>query len=92
MSGNVWEWCSTRWQDEDEKEYPMPYRPDDGREEMSGAWRVYRVVRGGSWANNKDALRCASRYRLGPDYRYGHYGFRVCVSPFSPLDSGRSGL
>ena len=32
MAGNVWEWCQTRWKDEKQKEYPLPYQPDDGRE------------------------------------------------------------
>jgi len=37
-----------------------------------------RVLRGGSWySTNKDWVRCTSRLRSDPDYRDGHYGFRV---------------
>jgi iron(II)-dependent oxidoreductase len=86
MSGNVWQWCSTRWQDEGRKEYPMPYRPDDGREEMSGAWHTYRVVRGGAYYRNKATLRCASRNGYSPHDGHYHFGFRLVTSPISTSD------
>ncbi|MCG2786089.1 MAG: formylglycine-generating enzyme family protein [Anaerolineae bacterium] len=74
MSGNVWEWTRS----EGYKEYP--YKPDDGREDLSRK-DVSRPLRGGSFDDNEDPLRCAFRYWLGPDRRYGRYGFRVMVSP-----------
>ena len=72
LAGNVWEWCQTRY-----KRYP--YRPDDGREDLSG--RALRVLRGGSLSHDfmfPVYLRCALRTEYGPWYRSDHYyGFRA---------------
>ena len=40
----------------------------------------YRSLRGGSWYNVEDALRCSYRYRLVPDNRNYSLGFRVVLS------------
>ena len=82
MSGNVWEWCRTRWRDEKELEYPQPWA-DDGREKLEGGNIVWRVLRGGSWADSPTSLRCAYRDGYDPFSRYVNFGFRVCASPFS---------
>jgi len=89
MSGNVWEWCSTRWRDEEDQEYPLPYRDDDGRENLAGVNNVVRVLRGGSYFDDKSSLRCSSRIGSSPDIRLGGIGFRVAVSLFSSPPSGR---
>ncbi len=73
-AGNVWEWTSSLYQ-------PYPYRAGDGREDPSASGR--RVVRGGSWGNNKRPARCASRAPTPPDYFDDSNGFRV-VFPGSP--------
>ncbi|MCP5098576.1 MAG: SUMF1/EgtB/PvdO family nonheme iron enzyme [Chloroflexi bacterium] len=83
MSGNVWEWCQTRWQDENGNEYVLPYQAGDGREDLSGNWKAYRVFRGGAYNNDQSPLGCAFRYWFNPDVRVVDVGFRVCVSPFS---------
>lgn len=83
LSGNVWEWCQTRWQDEKGQEYPLPYRADDGREELRGDKNVVRVLRGGSWYSDAVAARCGARVRYDPRLRYYNYGFRVVLSPFT---------
>ncbi|MCP4428326.1 MAG: SUMF1/EgtB/PvdO family nonheme iron enzyme [Chloroflexi bacterium] len=83
MSGNVWEWCQTRWRDEKRKEYPERYDGNDGREELSGD--IWRVVKGSAYYSDANALRCA--YRVG-NYPYNgrdDLGFRVCVRPHFPL-------
>lgn len=87
MAGNVWEWCSTRWWNEKQKEYAYPYTPDDGREDLSGGDIIVRVLRGGSWANDKDASRGAFRFRRIPWSGNGNWGFRCCSAP-SSLSSG----
>jgi formylglycine-generating enzyme required for sulfatase activity len=46
-----------------------------------------RVLRGGSWFNNRRYARCASRSRDYPYYRLDDFGFRVVVSPVSPLSA-----
>jgi formylglycine-generating enzyme required for sulfatase activity len=39
-----------------------------------------RSVRGGSWSNLRDYMRCSYRSRLSPFYRLGDVGFRVVRS------------
>jgi formylglycine-generating enzyme required for sulfatase activity len=73
MSGNVWEWCRTKWRES----YKEP--ADESPEGTSP-----RVVRGGSWLFGRWLVRCAFRFRGGPVYRYYLQGFRVVVSPGSP--------
>ncbi len=82
MSGNVNEWCQTRSQDETEKVYSVPYRTQDGRENLVGNDRVYRVFRGSAYAFGKTWGRCGARFGDFPDFHHGHRGFRVVVSPF----------
>lgn len=80
MSGNVWEWCSTRYWNEAQKEYDYPYSPDDGREDLSGGDAVVRVSRGGSWYNDQELSQCAVRGRFNPHDRYHYFGFRCCAT------------
>jgi formylglycine-generating enzyme required for sulfatase activity len=68
MAGNVWEWCLNK---SDE--------PDDIALDDSDAWRV---LRGGSWIDNRDGARADYRFNAPPLYRYDYVGFRVlCASP-----------
>ncbi|MCP4543645.1 MAG: SUMF1/EgtB/PvdO family nonheme iron enzyme [Chloroflexi bacterium] len=72
MSGNVWEWCRTKFQDGYDG-----YRDDNDLEGGDS-----RVLRGGSFASNFRGVRCAYRNDWDPLNRYGYYGFRlVVVSP-----------
>lgn len=83
MSGNVLEWCQTRWQDETEKVYSVPYRTQDGRENLVGNDEVYRVLRGSSFAFDKIWGRCGARHWHVPNFDSpSPFGFRVVVSPF----------
>ena len=71
MAGNVWEWCVAEY-DEDyyqnasSKNLPGP---DSGSD---------RVLRGGSWRNDANALRVAGRINLNPPSGSPNSGFR-CV-------------
>ncbi|MBI4756445.1 MAG: SUMF1/EgtB/PvdO family nonheme iron enzyme [Betaproteobacteria bacterium] len=50
-----------------------------------------RVLRGGSWNNNRDNCRCAARNDNHPDNRNDNRGFRVCCAPhiIRPLPAPR---
>ena len=69
LSGNVWEWCRTKWEDNDEN-----YQTDN---DLEGEDR--RVVHGGAFYNARRDVRCTYRYDWDPSYRSGSRGFRVCV-------------
>ena len=83
MHGNVWEWVEDHWHDS----YDLA--PGDGRawlQEGAGESSL-RVVRGGSWYDNRDFARCAYRIHGDPYDRGSNVGFRVvCSSPISTSD------
>jgi formylglycine-generating enzyme required for sulfatase activity len=74
MTGNTWDWTGSLYQ-------PYPYEPS--REDaLTGDGR--RVVRGGSWFNDRGDARAACRGGLDPYYRDNDVGFRlVCLAPIS---------
>jgi formylglycine-generating enzyme required for sulfatase activity len=79
MSGNVWEWTRSIW---DEEKYKYPYQADDGRENMERDDKFSRVLRGGSFFNFQFNVRCAFRDYGDPFDGYYFSGFRIVVSPF----------
>ncbi len=70
MRGNVWEWMQDCYRD------GYDGAPSDG-----SAWEnatcERRVLRGGSWLSDADALRSAARDGYYPDVRTEDVGFRV---------------
>jgi formylglycine-generating enzyme required for sulfatase activity len=71
MSGNIWEWCLTKWFDN------YNVLPDD---ELAD--NVDRVVRGGSFSYDARLVRSAVRSSPPPSPygRFGDLGFRVVVA------------
>ena len=69
MTGNVWEWC-------DDVYLAYMYGLSDKRNPIyySG---LRRVIRGGSWLNGPDYMRCTYRDSADPTYRSSDVGFRL---------------
>ncbi len=82
MQGGVWEWCADTWHDN------FNGVPADGSVwvDQSG-WNASRRVRkGGSWSNEAQRCRAASRDWHWQSDRYNDIGFRVVISaiPLAP--------
>lgn len=68
MSGNVWEWCLTDYNNP--AEHPL-------NENISS--NSLRVLRGGSWYDSVSFARAVSRSANSPGSRSPDDGFRLCV-------------
>lgn len=68
LAGNVWEWTGSLWSRTSTRQpdYRYPYNPHDGREQEDRS--ALFVVRGGSWGDDRQYARGASRYWFHPDY------------------------
>ncbi|MCK4412022.1 MAG: formylglycine-generating enzyme family protein [Candidatus Eisenbacteria sp.] len=70
VAGNLWEWGSTKYAS-------YPYNPNDGRENLPATFNeCCRMLRGGSWQDGTDYMRCAYRLSHMPDGRNSTFGFR----------------
>jgi len=81
MTGNVWEWTSSRWGKSvfsTNFSYKNWVEQDPIRNDLDN--EDLRVIRGGSWDNTQDDVRCANRFRDRPNDRDYFVGFRVVYS------------
>jgi formylglycine-generating enzyme required for sulfatase activity len=80
VHGNVLEWCWDRYSDATYTGAPAtdPSGPETGST---------RVLRGGSFADSNQRLRCAARAYLDPDSAVGIVGFRL-VRNAPPIGAG----
>ena len=72
MSGNVWEWCEDRFDNDYYRNSPQmnPKGPDKG---------LSRVIRGGSWLRKTRSSRVSSRWYSEPSNCSRSLGFRLAL-------------
>ena len=77
ISGNIWEWCED-WYGEypDISDQQAPIYAPKGPENA-----VFRVLRGGSWANAPENAQVARRLYGRPSFRGNVVGFRLARTP-----------
>jgi len=81
MAGNVWEWTRSLWGDNHlQPLFKYPYRFDDNREDENAGDSIYRVLRGGTYSENRESACCAARNIGVPQARFENLGFRVAIS------------
>ena len=68
MSGNVWEWCSSRFR----------YFDNERNVTLGKEGQMY-CIRGGAWELPKTSCRVAWRGRRLPDLKNSFGGFRLCL-------------
>jgi serine/threonine-protein kinase len=73
MAGNVSEWVAD-WYD---RQY---YSQSPAQDPGGPASGIYRVVRGGSWPDNRNIVRAALRLYYTPDSAFFNLGFRCALS------------
>jgi formylglycine-generating enzyme required for sulfatase activity len=81
MAGSAWEWCSDWY----EKDY---YQAAPDRNPIGPEKGLYRVLRGGSWADVTKYLTCAYRSWARPAERSPNIGFR-CAKGFAQAAGSR---
>jgi formylglycine-generating enzyme required for sulfatase activity len=71
MHGNVWEWCEDVWHEN------YNGAPNDGNAWLVGGDSKLHLLRGGSWGDDDNNLRCAARGRYDATLRNYYGGFRL---------------
>ena len=75
MMGNVWEWCSDRY----DKEY---YKTSPSKDPQGPSYGKTRVLRGGGWRSKGRVLRTTDRNNMPPSIKkFSDMGFRLARDP-----------
>jgi len=93
MGGNAWEWCQDSYHRNAYRLVHVHKSDDPCVEESDVGAQPLKVMRGGSFVNNVDMLRCASRGSGAPMASAARVGFRCVrtVVVVEPDDQKREG-
>lgn len=83
MHGNILEWCADKYHGN------YTGAPTDGSVWNSDGTGTY-ILRGGSWYSKLSYCRSAARNYYSPDRRFPYFGFRVCLSLPTSIESNIS--
>ncbi|TWT43247.1 formylglycine-generating enzyme family protein [Botrimarina hoheduenensis] len=72
LHGGVWEWCRDGFE---------PYPVHAVTDPQGASTNDLKIIRGGSWFNEPEALRSANRHRHARDSRLSNLGFRLVWIP-----------
>lgn len=81
LGGNIREWTTTRYWDENKNKYSLPYMVADGREDLSRDDNVTRVLKGGAFNLDHFCSMCNYRTKNFPVDRHPYIGFRIVIHP-----------
>jgi formylglycine-generating enzyme required for sulfatase activity len=74
MAGNVWEWVSDQYD-------PLYYNNSPYKNPLGPSNESNYALRGGSWGDGGDNVRCANRHGANPLDYVEYRGFRCAISP-----------
>ena len=81
LVGNVLQWTSTLWGEKRlQPDYPYPWQPDDGRDDLQANRQIRRILRGGAYSDSQAECTCTARRSFLPGDRGQpgkRHGFRV---------------
>jgi formylglycine-generating enzyme required for sulfatase activity len=78
MAGNLWEWTRSPWESSAESSNATEDRKPEG---VIAGDRIFRIVRGGSWDDNRGIDPHGMRGRAPPESVGLNVGFRVVLRP-----------